>query len=219
MNVNKKDLILYAITSEKHSKKDTSLLLKDVEKAILGGATCVQLREKILEDNLLLERALKLKKLCKKYGVPLIINDNVNIALKSGADGVHLGEKDMPIKDAIKMLGKDKIIGASATNFNDAIKAQKSGASYIGVGSIFYTYSKKDAKNVSVITLKSICEYVDIPVVAIGGINIENVRYLNDSKISGIAVISSIFDEENIKLATKNLKSEVLKILGGAKNT
>ena len=213
MKFSRKNLVLYAITSEKYPKNDDSFFLEDIENAILGGATCVQLREKKLEENLFLKKAIKLEKLCKKHNVPLIINDNVNIALKSDADGVHLGKKDTSIKEAIKILGKNKIIGASVTNVNEAIRAQKLGASYLGVGSMFYTYSKKDADMVSISTLKSICESVNIPVLAIGGINKNNIQQLNYSGISGIAVISAIFDKNDIKSATKDLKKEVLKII------
>src|SRR5699024_6030689 len=136
---------------------------------------------------------IKIKELCKKYNVPFIINDNVEIALKSNADGIHVGQDDMGAKEVRKLIGKDKILGVSVQTVEQALLAQSQGANYLGVGSIFTTTSKDDAKSVSINTLKEICNAVNIPVVAIGGIDKDNVKQLSQTGISGIAVISAIY--------------------------
>ena len=205
MKFAKEDLLLYAVT-DRHWLKDETLE-NQVEKALQGGATFLQLREKSLDDDIFLAEAKEIQKLCKKYQVPFVINDNVDIALAIDADGVHVGQSDMEALDVRKRLGPDKIIGVSAQNVQQALLAQKHGADYLGVGAVFPTGSKDDAEDVSFETLKAICQAVDIPVIAIGGITKENVSELKGSGICGIAVISAIFAQKDIKAATKELKN------------
>lgn len=204
MKCDKKDLLLYAVTDRRwlNGKR----LVDQVEEAIQGGVTFVQIREKDLDPEKFLEEAEELKALCEKYKVPFVINDNVEIAAEIGADGVHVGQSDMEAGDVRAKLGPDKIIGVSAQTVEQALLAEKHGADYLGVGAVFATGSKDDAKEVEHETLKAICEAVKIPVIAIGGITKENVRELAGSGICGIAVISAIFAEKDIKNATKKLK-------------
>lgn len=208
MKFAKEDLLLYAVT-DRHWLKDETLE-NQVEKALQGGATFLQLREKSLDDDIFLAEAKEIQKLCKKYQVPFVINDNVDIALAIDADGVHVGQSDMEALDVRKRLGPDKIIGVSAQNVQQALLAQKHGADYLGVGAVFPTGSKDDAEDVSFETLKAICQAVDIPVIAIGGITKENVSELKGSGICGIAVISAIFAQKDIKAATKVLKKRTM---------
>lgn len=208
MKFAKEDLLLYAVT-DRHWLKDETLE-NQVEKALQGGATFLQLREKSLDDDIFLAEAKEIQKLCKKYQVPFVINDNVDIALAIDADGVHVGQSDMEALDVRKRLGPDKIIGVSAQNVQQALLAQKHGADYLGVGAVFPTGSKDDAEDVSFETLKAICQAVDIPVIAIGGITKENVSELKGSGICGIAVISAIFAQKDIKAATKELKKRTI---------
>lgn len=208
MKFAKEDLLLYAVT-DRHWLKDETLE-NQVEKALQGGATFLQLREKSLDDDIFLAEAKEIQKLCKKYQVPFVINDNVDIALAIDADGVHVGQSDMEALDVRKRLGPDKIIGVSAQNVQQALLAQKHGADYLGVGAVFPTGSKDDAEDVSFETLKAICQAVNIPVIAIGGITKENVSELKGSGICGIAVISAIFAQKDIKAATKELKKRTM---------
>ena len=208
MKFAKEDLLLYAVT-DRHWLKDETLE-NQVEKALQGGATFLQLREKSLDDDIFLAEAKEIQKLCKKYQVPFVINDNVDIALAIDADGVHVGQSDMEALDVRKRLGPDKIIGVSAQNVQQALLAQKHGADYLGVGAVFPTGSKDDAEDVSFETLKAMCQAVDIPVIAIGGITKENVSELKGSGICGIAVISAIFAQKDIKAATKELKKRTM---------
>ena len=206
-----KDLLLYAVTDRYWLGKRT---LHDVVKESLdGGVTFVQLREKHLDQAHFLEDAKDLKMLCKAYNVPFVINDNVDIALEMDADGVHVGQSDMEAGDVRAKLGPDKIIGVSAQTVEQAVLAEKRGADYLGVGAVFPTNSKDDATDVSYETLKAICQAVSIPVIAIGGITKDNVEELSGSGICGIAVISAIYGQKNIKDATANLKMAVQKII------
>ena len=204
MKCDKKSLLLYAVTDRTWLNGKT--LYEQVEKAIKGGVTFVQLREKELDDVAFLKEAFEIKKLCRQYNVPFIINDNVEIARKINADGVHVGQSDMKAGNVRTILGEDKILGVSAQTVEQALLAEKEGADYLGVGAVFPTGSKMDADDVSYETLKKICSAVSIPVVAIGGIGAGNVLKLENSGISGIAVISAIFSAEDIEKATKNLK-------------
>ena len=204
MKCDKKSLLLYAVTDRTWLNGKT--LYEQVEKAIKGGVTFVQLREKELDDVAFLKEAFEIKKLCRQYNVPFIINDNVEIARKINADGVHVGQSDMKAGNVRTILGEDKILGVSAQTVEQALLAEKEGADYLGVGAVFPTGSKMDADDVSYETLKEICSVVSIPVVAIGGIGAGNVLKLENSGISGIAVISAIFSAEDIEKATKNLK-------------
>lgn len=197
---------LYAVTDSKYTRSDLGLFLNQVESSLKGGVTCLQLREKGVSNAIFFKKAGAVKDLCKKYRVPLIINDNVEIAKAVDADGTHIGQDDMPLTDAVKILGKDKIFGVSATNLREALIAQKEGASYLGVGSIFKTVTKKDAKEVDVATLREICSNVRIPVVAIGGINQSNITELKNTGIAGVAIISAIFSEKNIEATVRRFK-------------
>ena len=186
MNCDKKDLLLYAVTDRAWLNGET--LCSQVEKAIKGGATFIQLREKNLDQKHFLEEALEIQKLSKKYNVPFVINDNVEIAKEIDADGVHVGQSDMEAGNVRKILGGDKIIGVSAQTVEQAVIAEKHGADYLGVGAVFATGSKDDADDVSHETLKAICEAVSIPVIAIGGITKDNVAELSGSGICGFYI-------------------------------
>ena len=168
MNCDRKDLMLYAVTDRSWLGGET--LRSQVERALKGGATFIQLREKELNEGDFLEEAKEIQKLCREYHVPFVINDNVEIAAAIGADGVHVGQSDMEAGDVRRRLGPDKIIGVSAQTAEQALRAQEHGADYLGVGAVFPTGSKADATEVSRETLEEICRAVDIPVIAIGGI-------------------------------------------------
>ena len=173
----------------------------------------MQLREKKLDEESFLKEAIEIKELCRRYNVPFVINDNVDIALEMDADGVHVGQSDMEALDVRAKLGPDKIIGVSAQTVEQAILAEKHGADYLGVGAVFPTGSKDDAEEVTFETLKAICQAVKIPVIAIGGISKGNVLELAGSGICGIAVISAIFAAKDIEEATKELKEKTIKML------
>lgn len=196
----KKDLLLYAVTDRSWLGEET--LYEQVEKALKGGATFVQLREKELDEEHFLEEAIALKELCHKYHVPFVINDNVTIAKEVDADGVHVGQSDMEADDVRKILGEDKILGVSAQTVEQAVLAEKMGADYLGVGAVFSTSTKKDASAISKERVKAICEAVHIPVIAIGGITADNILTLKGSGICGIAVVSAIFAAKDIEDAT-----------------
>lgn len=178
-----------------------------------GGATFIQLREKNLDEEHFLEEAKEIQKLCQKYHVPFVINDNVEIAAAIDADGVHVGQSDMEAGDVRAKLGPDKIIGVSAQTVEQALEAERRGADYLGVGAVFPTGSKDDAIEVGKETLKAICKAVSIPVIAIGGIGAHNVGELAESGICGIAVISALFAQPDIEMATKELRSRTEQML------
>lgn len=207
----KEDLLLYAVTDRSWLNGET--LYEQVEKALKGGVTFLQLREKGLDEDAFLKEAKEMKKLCSRYHVPLIINDNVKIALESDADGVHVGQEDMEAGKVRKELGPDKIIGVSAHNAREAILAFKQGADYLGAGAVFGSSTKKNASNLSYETLQEICRSVDLPVVAIGGIGEENIPKLAGSGICGVAVVSALFAQKDIQEAAKRLKSRVTDML------
>lgn len=195
---------LYLVT-DRTNKTDTEFL-NIIEEAIKGGVTVIQIREKEADTLEFYNISKKVKGICSKYNVPLIINDRIDIALAIDADGVHIGQNDMPIKIARKLIGNDKILGISAHNIQEAKEAEENGADYLGVGAIFTTSTKKDANDVSIDTLKDITSTVNIPTVAIGGINLDNVEKLKDTNISGISVVSAIMNAENPKIASEKLK-------------
>lgn len=210
MNFTEEQLRLYGVTDRSWLHGKT--LYEQVEAALKGGVTCLQLREKQLDYDAFLQEAVELKELCHRYHVPLIINDNVEIAKEINADGVHVGQEDMAAGNARAILGSDKIIGVSAHTVEEAVLAEKNGADYLGVGAAFQTGTKKDAGNISHETIKQICEAVNIPVIAIGGITHDNVMELAGSGICGIAVVSAIFAAEDITKATRELKELTLKM-------
>lgn len=214
MNCNKKDLLLYAVTDRSWLNGKT--LYEQVEDALKGGATFVQLREKHLDTASFMKEAVEIKELCARYHVPFVINDNVEIAKEIGADGIHVGQDDMAAANARAILGSDKIIGVSAHTVEEAVLAEKNGADYLGVGAAFQTGTKKDAGNISHETIKQICEAVNIPVIAIGGITQDNVMELAGSGICGIAVVSAIFAAKDIVNATNELKELTTKMVAQA---
>lgn len=198
-------LSLYAVTDSRWTTKDYTLSMQ-VEDAICGGVTCVQLREKDLDEESFYKEALVIKDICNRYKVPLIINDNVLLAKRIDADGVHVGQDDLNVEQARQILGKDKIIGVTAKTVEQALDAQRHGADYLGSGAVFGSTTKTNAKPMDLELLKSITAAVDIPVVAIGGIDITNAYKLKGTGIAGIAVVSGIFSQENIREASKKLK-------------
>lgn len=214
MKVTKESLLLYAITDRSWLNGRT--LYSQVEEALEGGATFLQLREKNLDDGHFLEEARELQALCRRYGVPFIVNDNVDVALAMGADGIHVGQSDMEAGDVRKLLGPDKILGVSAQTVEQALLAEQRGADYLGVGAVFPTGSKDDADDVSRETLKAICSAVSIPVVAIGGISQNNVMQLKGSGVCGIAVISAIFAQKDIKAAAMKLRELTQEMVDGS---
>ena len=203
MKINNSSMLLYAVTDR--TWLDGNSLENQVEIALNSGITFLQLREKDLGFNEFVELAKRIKILANKAKVPFVINDNIDVAIASNADGVHLGQDDIPADKARKILGNDKIIGISVQTVEDAILAEKNGADYLGVGAVFSTSTKLDASDVSFETLKEICNAVSIPVVAIGGINKDNILELKGSGIDGVAVVSAIFAQKNIANATKEL--------------
>lgn len=211
MNIDKKTLRLYAITDR--TWLNGRELNDDVEKAIKGGATIIQLREKNINYDELVKSAIKIKEVCRKYNVPFIINDNVEAAKAVDADGVHLGQGDMNAAKARKILGNAKIIGVTAKTIEQAKKAEADGADYLGSGAVFGSSTKSNAIKMEIPTLKSITEAVNIPVVAIGGICIENISKLKGSGIAGAAVVSGIFAEEDIQKAANDLYKRIGEIV------
>ena len=213
MNCDKKDLLLYAVTDRSWLNGQT--LYEQVEQALKGGVSFLQLREKELEEQAFLEEAKVIQELCKKYQVPFLINDNVELAASIGADGVHVGQSDMAAGAAREKLGPDRIIGVSARTVEEALEAQRQGADYLGVGAVFPTGSKADAVEVDHQVLKEICSAVEIPVIAIGGIGRDNVAQLKGSGICGIAVISAIFAQNDIEAAARELRGLTEEMVNG----
>ena len=207
----KSSLKLYAVTDSYWL--NGRLLEDDVEKAIIGGVTMVQLREKNLNTKDFIELAFRVKKVCNKYDIPFIINDSLEVFKAVDADGIHVGQSDMRADLVRKEIGPNKILGVSAETVKEAIIAEKMGADYLGVGTIFNTTTKLDAITVSLDTLKEISNTVNIPVVAIGGINQNNINKLKNTNISGVSIVSAIFGAKDIILATKELNLEVTKII------
>ena len=197
---------LYAITDRRYLRNGMELP-EAVEQAIIGGATIVQLREKELAGEDKKQLALSVHEICKKHNVPLIINDDVQLALEIGAEGVHLGQSDMAPDKAREILGEKAIIGVTAKTIEQATRAQAQSADYLGSGAMFGTNTKADALPMSIDTFNSICQAVSIPVVAIGGINASNVSLLKDTQKAGVAVVGGIFDSEDITAAAKELLS------------
>ena len=204
MRCDSRELLLYAVTDR--SWLEDQSLASQVERALKGGATFIQLREKELPVDGFLQEAREIKTLCQKYRVPFVINDNVEIAMAVGADGVHVGQSDMETGNVRRLIGGNRILGVSVQNLEQALLAQRRGADYLGVGAVFPTGSKQDAEEVSHEVLGEICRKVTIPVVAIGGIHRHNIMQLAGSGISGVAVISAVFAERDIEKATLELK-------------
>lgn len=212
MNITKEQLLLYGVT-ERACLIGRSLE-SQIEAALQGGVTCLQLREKHLDKEELLEEAKRVKKICESYQVPLILNDEVELMLASDADGVHVGQQDMDARMARELIGPDKILGVSARTVEQALKAEQAGADYLGVGAIFGTATKEDAKKIDYQTLQDICRAVKIPVVAIGGVSAENVEELAGSGICGVAAVSAIFAPQDVQRAAAELKKRTVKMVG-----
>lgn len=203
MRCDKKHMLLYAVTDRAWVGKQS--LLEQVESALKGGATCVQLREKDLDDGTFLTEAFEMGALCKQYGVPFIVNDNVEVAAKCKADGIHVGQEDMRASDVRKQVGENVIIGVSVHNVEEALEAVRNGADYLGVGAMFSTSTKADASVLSWETLRDICRAVDVPVVAIGGISKGNLLKLAGTGVDGVALVSAIFGAEDIEAECRQL--------------
>ena len=203
--MNNIDLSLYLVTD---NSDDVEKFLKTIEEGIKGGVSVVQIREKTADTLDFYNLALKVKEITTKYNVPLIINDRVDVALAIDADGVHVGQSDMPCNVTRRLIGEDKILGVSAATIEEAKKAQRDGADYIGTGAVFPTQTKKDADSVTKQQLKEIVESIDIPVVAIGGITLENAIELKDTGISGLSVVSAIMSSDNPKKSSEKLNIE-----------
>ncbi len=207
MKSDKENLLLYAVTDRHWTGRET--LRQQVEAALRGGVTFVQLREKNMEHDAFLKEALEIRDLCRAYRVPFVLDDDVSLAMEVDADGIHVGQSDMEAGDVRALIGPDRILGVSACTVEEAVAAEQRGADYLGVGAVFPTGSKDDARPVTRETLRKICEAVTIPVIAIGGITEQNVMELAGSGICGVAVISAIFGQPEIESATKRLKAAV----------
>lgn len=197
------DLSLYLVTD---NSDDVEKFLNTIEEAIKGGVSVVQIREKTADTLEFYNLALQVKEITTKYNVPLIINDRVDVALAIDADGVHVGQSDMPCDITRKLIGEDKILGVSAATIEEAKKAERDGADYIGTGAVFPTKTKDDAPSITKEELKELVDTVNIPIVAIGGINLENAESLKDTGIAGFSVVSAIMSADNPKEASKTLK-------------
>lgn len=201
---NSKDFMLYLVSDSRFESSKS--MYDQIEEAIKNGVSMIQFRDKYLNDNDFLQMAIKLRELTSRYNVPLVINDRVDIAIKCSADGVHIGRDDMDIKKARKLLGQSVFIGSSVATVEEALKVQEEGADYVGVGAMYNTTTKDNTKSVSLETLKEICDSIDIPAVAIGGINEENIANLSGRGISGVALVSAILGQSDIAKSTSKLK-------------
>lgn len=197
MKCDKKFMRLYAVTDRTWVGKQS--LYEQVESALKGGATCVQLREKHMSDDDFLKEALEIGALCKRYNVPFFINDNVSVAIKCKADGIHVGQDDMAVDQVRALVSDDMMIGVSAHTVEEAVRAVKGGADCLGVGAMFSTSTKADASVLPKATLRDICAAVDVPVVAIGGINKSNIMQLAGTGVDGAALVSAIFAADDIE--------------------
>ena len=205
MRCDRKTMRLYAVTDRAWVGQGT--LGDQVEQALRGDVTCVQLREKSLGVPAILVEAEEIGALCRSYGVPFLINDRVEIALQCGADGVHVGQKDRAAREVRRLLGPNRILGVSARTVEQAVQAERDGADYLGVGAVFSTSTKADAMPVSYETLQAICRAVSIPVVAIGGIQRENLLSLTGSGVDGVALVSAIFAAPDVETASRELRA------------
>lgn len=211
MKFRKENLLLYAVTDRSFTGRQT--LLQQIEAALTGGVTLVQLREKQMDEEDFIREAREVRELCHRFSVPLIINDRVDVALVSGADGVHVGMEDCPVAEIRKKTGKDFIIGATAKTVEQARKAEADGADYLGVGAVFPSPTKKNAIRITNEQLREICTSVSIPAVAIGGICLDNVSELAGCGMDGIAVVSAVFAADDIAEASRKLKRRVIEVL------
>lgn len=213
MKCSREALLLYAVTDR--SWLGNASLAQQVGAALKGGATFIQLREKNLDEDSFTREAKEIRELCKKHRVPFVINDRVDAVTAVDADGVHVGQRDMEVREVRRKLGEDKIIGVSARTVEQALRAEAHGADYLGVGAVFPTGTKTDAAEVDRSTVKAICEAVDIPVIAIGGIGEGNVLQLAGNGLCGIAVVSAVFAQPDIESATGRLRGLAEKMVNG----
>lgn len=197
-------MLLYAVTDRAWVGRQS--LYEQVESALKGGATCVQLREKELDDEAFLNEAVEISALCRRYGVPFFINDNVEIAIRCHADGIHVGQEDMEAAQVRRKVGDDMIIGVSVHSVEEAVEAVKNGADCLGVGAMFSTSTKTDVSILPKETLRDICAAVDIPVVAIGGIGRSNISQLSGTGVDGVALVSAIFAADDIESECRILR-------------
>ena len=204
MNCDKKSMLLYAVTDRAWVGRQS--LYEQVESALKGGASCVQLREKELDEEEFLKEAMELSALCRKYGVPFFINDNVEIAIKCHADGIHVGQEDMEAAKVRQKVGDDMMIGVSVHSVEEALEAVRNGADCLGVGAMFSTSTKTDVDVLPKETLRDICAAVEIPAVAIGGINKSNISQLSGTGVDGVALVSAIFAADDIESECRQLR-------------
>lgn len=212
MRCDKRHMLLYAVTDRAWTGKRT--LYQQVESALKGGVTCVQLREKELEEAAFLQEAKDIQALCRRYGVPFIVNDNVDIAVACGADGVHVGQEDMRAGEVRRLVGENMILGVSAHTVAEARQAVRDGADYLGLGTVFPTSTKTDVDMMPRETLRTICGAVDVPIVAIGGLHRGNIFQLSGSGVDGVALVSAIFGVENIEESCRELQVLAKKMVG-----
>lgn len=205
------DLTLYLVTDSTYHTEES--LLHTVEEACKGGITLIQLREKNVGGKEYLEKAIKIKEITDRYNIPLIIDDRVDVALACDAAGVHVGSSDLPVSVARKLMGPDKIVGATAKTVDAALRAYEDGADYLGVGAIYPTTTKVVTILTEVSTLQAICKAVPIPVVAIGGLNSSNIDILKGTSINGVAVVSAIMKAESPLSAAAELKEHINTLL------
>ena len=203
MKCDKQNMLLYAVTDRAWVGKQS--LYEQVESALKGGVTCVQLREKELDDEAFLKEAVEIHALCQRYGVPFFVNDNVDIAIRCHAEGVHVGQEDMAAAQVRARVGEGMMIGVSVHSVEEAQEAVKHGADCLGVGAAFATHTKTDVDVLPHETLKAICDAVDIPVVAIGGISRDNVLELAGCGLDGVAVVSALFAQPDVKAAAEEM--------------
>ena len=212
MKCDKRHMLLYAVTDRAWTGKQT--LYQQVEAALKGGVTCVQLREKALDEAAFLQEARDICALCRRYGVPFIVNDNVDVAVACGADGVHVGQEDMEAGEVRRRVGEDMILGVSVHTVEEARQAIRNGADYLGLGAVFPTGTKTDADVMPGDMIRAICGAVDVPTVAIGGLNRSNILQLSGSGVDGAALVSAIFGAEDIEGACRELRALAEEMVG-----
>ncbi len=212
MKCDKRHMLLYAVTDRAWTGKQT--LYEQVEAALKGGVTCVQLREKELDETAFLQEAKELCALCRRYGVPFLVNDNVEIAIACGADGIHVGQEDLAAGEVRHQVGDDMILGVSVHTVEEACQAVRDGADYLGLGAVFPTSTKTDVEQMPNETLRAICDAVDVPIVAIGGINRGNILRLAGSGVDGVALVSAIFSAEDIEGTCRELRAMSKEMVG-----
>lgn len=204
MKCDKRYMLLYAVTDRAWTGEQT--LYEQVEAALKGGVTCVQLREKEMDETAFLQEAKDICALCRRYGVPFIVNDNVDVAIACQADGIHVGQEDMAAGEVRRRVGDAMLLGVSVHTVEEARRAVRNGADYLGLGAVFPTSTKTDADQMTNETLRAICDAVDVPVVAIGGINRGNLLKLSGSGVDGVALVSAIFSAEDIEDTCRKLR-------------